>query len=77
MQGLRHHCFAIGCSIVLLAATAAAQTPAPVTPPQEVTTPVTNSGSVLKFKDLWFEIVITLGMGGLALFAVCRSSPRN
>ena len=63
-------------AILLISASVQAQ--APVTPPTEVTLPAaTPSGTSIRLKDMWLEILITTGLCGFVIFSVCRSSQRN
>lgn len=59
-------------TVVALQAVAAAQ--APVTLPPDSGTATTSTFSL---KRMWLEIVVTAGMAGLTLFAVCKSSARQ
>ena len=61
--------------IVALQAAATAQTPVTLPPDTGTSAPATTN--TFSLKRMWLEIVITAGMTGLTLFAVCKSSARQ
>ena len=62
-------------TVVALQAVAAAQTPVTLPPDSGTSAPATTS--TFSLKRMWLEIVVTAGMAGLTLFAVCKSSARQ